>query len=108
VAWDAVLHAANLDGGQDERDDPTGLEVNIMAEKKQEFCSVWANQSDLGKRFGLSAVALGRKHTEFGLKGQDNQPTQRALDGGVCDTHPHAGWQAVLQVALPAHQRSAA
>ena len=46
---------------------------------RQKFADVWANQTSLGKQFGLSAIAMGKKLKELGLRGEDGNPTTQAL-----------------------------
>lgn len=55
-----------------------------MAGKREKFADKWVNQTALGKRFGLSAIAIGKLLRQFGLKGTDNQPTPKALAEGFC------------------------
>ena len=49
---------------------------------RQKFTDVWANQMTLGKQFGLSAMAMGKKLKELGLRGADGNPTTLALGNG--------------------------
>lgn len=56
---------------------------------KKKWATVWVNQGQLGREFGLSAVAIGRKLEEVGLR-QDRQPTQAAIDGGLSHAAPLA------------------
>ena len=58
-----------------------------MAKKK--FDQIWKNQTELGKKFGISAIAVGKILTEHGLKDQQTkQATQRALDEGYAESTP--------------------
>jgi hypothetical protein len=58
-----------------------------MGKKKKKFNQAWKNQTDLGKRFGLSAIAVGKILSEKGLKtGRD--ATQKALDEGYATSTP--------------------
>lgn len=53
------------------------------------FSQTWSNQTDLGKKFGLSAIAVGKLLVEAGLK--DKTPklaTQKALDDGYAKSTP--------------------
>ena len=60
-----------------------------MEKKGQhKFTDVWANQTTLGKRFGLSAIAMGKKLKELGLRAEDGNPTAQALAGGYCTSTP--------------------
>ena len=56
--------------------------------EQQKFTDVWANQTNLGKQFGLSAIAMGKKLKELGLRGEDGNPTGLALAGGYCTSTP--------------------
>ena len=55
---------------------------------RQKFADVWANQTTLGKQFGLSPVAMGKKFKELGLRGEDGNPTAQALVRGYCTPTP--------------------
>ena len=48
------------------------------------FADVWVNQTTLGKQFGLSAIAMGKKLKELGLRSDDGNPTTLALGNGYC------------------------
>lgn len=52
------------------------------------FTDVWVNQTTLGKQFGLSAIAMGKKLKELGLRGDDGNPTTLALGNGYCTPTP--------------------
>ena len=54
----------------------------------QKFADLWANQSSLGKQFGLSAIAMGKKLKELGLRGENGNPTVQALSDGYCTSTP--------------------
>lgn len=56
--------------------------------KQSTFANTWVNQTNLGKHFGMSAVAVGKQLTELGLRGPDKQPTERALTEGFCRSTP--------------------
>jgi len=56
---------------------------------KKNWAKTWVNQGALGREFGLSAVMIGRKLEEAGLR-EDRQPTQAALDGGLAHAAPLA------------------
>lgn len=49
--------------------------------KKKRFGDLWKNQTELGKKFGLSAIAVGKILTERGLK-DGKAATKKALDEG--------------------------
>jgi hypothetical protein len=55
---------------------------------RQKIADVWANQMTLGKQFGLSATAMGKKLKELGLRGEDGNPTAQALCHGYCTQTP--------------------
>ena len=61
---------------------------NVMSRKKN-WAKTWVNQGVLGREFGLSAVMIGRKLEEAGLR-EDRQPTQAAFDQGLAHTAPLA------------------
>ncbi|HMA35881.1 MAG TPA: hypothetical protein VKY74_15565 [Chloroflexia bacterium] len=56
--------------------------------KQPRFRDLWMNQTRLGQRFGMSAIAIGRKLDALGLRGGDRQPTAHAIDGGFCQLTP--------------------
>jgi hypothetical protein len=65
------------------------MENNKMGKKgHQKFADVWANQTNLGKQFGLSAIAMGKKLKELSLRGEDGNPTEQALSEGYCKSTP--------------------
>jgi len=60
-----------------------------MSKKKQEkFRDIWVNQTTLGKQFNLSAVAIGKKLKEQGLREAEGKPTDKALSEGYCRETP--------------------
>jgi hypothetical protein len=59
-----------------------------MGKNKPKFADVWVNQTTLGKQFGLSAVAIGKKLKELGLRSEDGKPTDRALSEEYCKSTP--------------------
>jgi hypothetical protein len=59
-----------------------------MGKKKQKFSDAWVNQTTLGKQFGLSAVAIGKKLKELGLRSEDGKPTEQALSEEFCKSTP--------------------
>ena len=59
-----------------------------MSNDQQSTADTWLNQTQLGRYFGLTAVGVGRKLAELGLKGENKLPTARALQGGYCRPHP--------------------
>ncbi len=59
-----------------------------MGKKKPKFSDIWVNQTTLGKQFGLSAVAIGKKLKELGLRSEDGKPTEQALSEEFCKSTP--------------------
>jgi hypothetical protein len=58
-------------------------------EKKKKFNQVWSNQTNLGKRYGLSAIAVGKILTTKGLRDPTTkQPTDDALIRGYAKATP--------------------
>jgi hypothetical protein len=55
---------------------------------RQKFADVWANQTTLGKQFGLSPLAMGKKLKDLGLRGEDGTPTPFAIGNGYCTPTP--------------------
>ena len=49
-----------------------------MSKKKPKFSDIWINQSNLGKQFNLSAVAIGKKLKKLGLREANNTPSSSA------------------------------
>ncbi len=48
--------------------------------KEKKFNQIWSNQTNLGKRFGLSAIAVGILFVEEGLKDQKTKSaTEKAI-----------------------------
>jgi hypothetical protein len=66
--------------------------------KNKKFKQTYTNLTDLGKQFGLSAVAIGKKLKELGLRQVDGTPDPRALEDGtakftpLADGTPHYMW----------------
>src|SRR5260370_30907517 len=54
----------------------------------KKFTDVWANKTTLGKQFGLSAIAMGKKLKELRLRCEDGNPTEQALSEGYCTSTP--------------------
>lgn len=59
-----------------------------MSKKKQKFGDIWVNQTTLGQRFNLSAVAIGKKLKELGLREANGQPSTKAIEEGFCKATP--------------------
>jgi hypothetical protein len=56
--------------------------------KQKKFSDIWLNQTNLGARFGISAVQVGRKLRELGLRDDEGQPRPEALEAGYCRPTP--------------------
>lgn len=50
------------------------------------FKSQWGNLTDIGRMFDLSAVALGRRLKEMGLRSPDGMPVAAAIAEGLAMT----------------------
>jgi hypothetical protein len=50
----------------------------------------WVTLTDLGRRYGLSAVGCGRLLSEAGLRDADGLPNERAVDEGLAFRRPEA------------------
>ena len=48
----------------------------------------WLTLTDLGRRFGLSAVSCGRMLSTAGMRDDDGMPSDVALDGGYAYRRP--------------------
>ena len=65
---------------------------------KKSFAKTYTNLTELGKQFGLSAVAIGKKLKEMGVRQTDGTPDPRALEDGtakftpLADGTPHYMW----------------
>lgn len=59
-----------------------------MSKNKQKFSDIWVNQTTLGKKFNLSAVAIGKKLKELGLREANGNPSTKALEEGFCKATP--------------------
>lgn len=58
-------------------------------EKKKKFNQIWSNQTNLGKKFGLSAIAIGKLLIDNGLKDQKTKmATTKAIDEGYAKDTP--------------------
>lgn len=58
-------------------------------ETKKKFNQIWSNQTNLGKRFGLSAIAVGKLFVEVGLKDSKTKlATKKAIDEGYAKDTP--------------------
>lgn len=55
---------------------------------KSKFTKTWGNLTDIGRRFNMSAVALGKFLKENGLKDTNNAPTSKAMEEGFAIATP--------------------
>ena len=59
-----------------------------MSENKK-FNQIWSNQTNMGKKFSLSAIAVGKLLVEAGLKDSTTKlATQKAIDEGYAKFTP--------------------
>ena len=58
-----------------------------MSKKKKKFNSIWASTTDIGRFYGLSAIAVGRVLEKEGLK-IGREPTTSALEQGFAKSTP--------------------
>jgi hypothetical protein len=60
-----------------------------MSKNKKKFNQIWSSQTDLGKKFGLSAIAVGKLLIEAGLKDAvTKSATEKALKDGYAKSTP--------------------
>src|SRR5260370_38282466 len=59
-----------------------------MSKKHRRFRELWVNQTELGQHFGMSAVAIGKKRREVGLRTEQKEPSERAKTEGDCRFTP--------------------
>lgn len=53
------------------------------------FSEKWASQTELGKFYGMSAIAIGKELEAFGLRdGVEKIATKKAIDEGWCISTP--------------------
>lgn len=52
------------------------------------FRDIWVNQTELGRHFRMSAVAVGKKLSEFGLRNEQKEPSELARTEGYCHFAP--------------------
>ena len=61
----------------------------MSRKNKRKFTDIWANQTDIGKLFGLSAIKVGTKLIEHGLKDKvTKKATDKAIEGGYAKETP--------------------
>jgi len=63
--------------------------MNKKQPRPPRFRDTWMNQTELGRHFGISAVAVGKKLSEVGLRDlQQKEPTELAKIEGYCRFTP--------------------
>lgn len=60
----------------------------MSKKNKQKFGDIWANLTNLGKQYGFSAIKMGKKLKELGLRNQEGKPTEKALSEGFAKSTP--------------------
>ena len=63
--------------------------IDSMSRKKSKWAKTWVSQTEIGHKYGLSAIKVGRVLTELGLKDKAGA-TQRAIDDGFAVSTPLA------------------
>lgn len=56
--------------------------------KKNSFQHTWKSQTDIGRKFGISAIKVGIILKKHGLKEENNLATPKALDEGFAKNTP--------------------
>lgn len=56
--------------------------------KKNKFKDIWSNLTNLGKQYGFSAIKMGKKLKELGLRNEQGNPTEKALSEGFTKSTP--------------------
>lgn len=60
-----------------------------MSKNHKKFGKIWSNQTDLGKKFGISAIVVGKLLIENGLKDSVTKlATKKALDEEYAKSTP--------------------
>lgn len=54
----------------------------------KKFGDLWSNLTNLGKKYGLSAIKMGKKLKELGLRNEEGKPTEKALLEGFAKSTP--------------------
>lgn len=65
---------------------------------RQKFTDAWANQTNLGKQFGLSPIAMGRERKRAEFAGRGWESNRAGSLPGLLHTHASQGWHPVLSV----------
>src|SRR5713226_4586571 len=58
--------------------------MNKKQPRPPRFRDIWMNQTELGRHFGISAVAVGRKLGAVGLRTEQKEPAELAKTEGYC------------------------
>jgi hypothetical protein len=62
-----------------------------LSKKHSKFSKEWASQTTLGRRYGLSSIAVGKLFVEAGWKDPvSKRPTTEALEEGIARATPLA------------------
>jgi hypothetical protein len=57
--------------------------------RKKKFREIWSNQTELGKKFDISAIEVGKILIQYGLKDPNTkEATKKALDDGYAKSAP--------------------
>jgi hypothetical protein len=60
----------------------------MSKQRPPRFRDVWVNQTELGKHFNMSAIAMGKKLVDLGLRTAAKEPTELATAEGYCQFTP--------------------
>ncbi|MEO7020966.1 MAG: hypothetical protein ABI234_12500 [Ktedonobacteraceae bacterium] len=60
-----------------------------MSKKRSpRFRDIWVNQTELGHHFGMSAIVMDKKPREIGLRTEQKEPAEHAINNGYCQFTP--------------------
>ena len=59
-----------------------------MTKRKNSFAKKYRSLTDLGAVFNLSAIAVGKKLVEIGVRNADGSPTEKFLEEGLAVSTP--------------------
>jgi len=59
-----------------------------LAKRKNNFAKKYRSLTDLGGLFNMSAIAVGKKLIEFGVRNTDGSPTEKSLEEGLAVSTP--------------------
>ena len=57
-------------------------------QRSPRFRDIWVSQTELGRNFGISAVAVGKKLAELGLRNEQKEPSELAQREEYCRFTP--------------------